>query len=457
MATQATFLRSASLAIRASLALFIASALVAPDAVRAFEGPYSREGVYGVFVAVPPPGWKSPYELSEGVPLVYYPGLGSHHNPVTTAQYGLARWSTGLKYGAPEEIATAEHVGLWLVEHQHANGEWLYDFPDIQGPGSELTLEPPWASALAQGQAISLLTRLYRHTKEQVYLTAAKSALQPLLKPVVEGGLASRYEGTIWLEEYPTTKPIYTLNGFLMTIVGVYDLADLDPAAQTLFEETVATAVKALPAFDTGQGSSWYDLVGRYGGEQHIAPPGYGPVIRNTLELLNTLSPHEALLRYAHTWINEGPLIAPLHPAPQPPPNPPASSVSPAPEYKSPAVPDAELASRALVASATGHVKMQITCPATEVSCGGSVTLETLGKARQKPLVLAVAWFAAAGAHVTTATLQLSAKARRLLAHARVMRVRATIVAHDLVGASHTSKTIVTLRLGRSGYRGRRA
>jgi hypothetical protein len=281
----------------------LAIGCAAPSEVAAYEGPYSRAGVYGVFVDVPPPGWTSPYALFEGVPLIWYPPpIGIQRNPVTTAQYGLARWSTGSKYGVAEEIAAAEQVGLWLVHHQQANGEWLYEFPDVIGPGPELTLQPPWASALAQGQAISLLTRLYRHTHEQLYLTAAELALQPLLKPVAEGGLASHYEGGVWLEEAPTAKPIYILNGFLMTIVGLYDLADLDPAAQTLFQETVATAAQALPAFDAGKGSSWYDLVGRYGVEQHTAPPGYGPIIVNTLELLNTLSPHEAFLQYAQAW-----------------------------------------------------------------------------------------------------------------------------------------------------------
>jgi heparosan-N-sulfate-glucuronate 5-epimerase len=271
----------------------------------AYEGPYNRAGIYDVFPAVPEPGWQSPYKLRGGIPVVHYPGLGNRRNPVTAAQYGLARWSTGVKYNDPEEIAVAEHVARWFVKHQQANGEWTYSFRDVIGPGPELTLEPPWASALAQGQAISLLTRLYRHTHDTRYLRSAEAALAPLLRQVSQGGLQTSYEGGAWLEEAPTTKPAYILNGFLMTIVGVYDLSDLDPAAQTLFDETVPTAAASLPAFDNGEGSSWYDLTSRYGVKPHIPKAGYGPIIVKTLEVLNTLSPHEAFLHYANAWANE--------------------------------------------------------------------------------------------------------------------------------------------------------
>jgi hypothetical protein len=53
---------------------------------------------------------------------------------------------------------------------------------------------------------------------------------------------------------------------------------------------------------------------------------------------------------------------------------------------------------------------------------------------------------------VKTVTLHLSSAARRLLARERVLRARATIVAHDPAGAIHTAQVIITLRAYRAKH-----
>jgi hypothetical protein len=121
-----------------------------------------------------------------------------------------------------------------------------------------------------------------------------------------------------------------------------------------------------------------------------------------------------------------------------------------------PVVPDAQLAGTALLSSSSGLVSIKISCPTSESSCSGMVTLRTLnavaaslaGAAKSKGsiLTLATGSFTVAGGKVTTVKLHLSAKARALLARSHVLRARATIVAHDPVGASHTTQIVVTLR-----------
>jgi PKD repeat protein len=121
-----------------------------------------------------------------------------------------------------------------------------------------------------------------------------------------------------------------------------------------------------------------------------------------------------------------------------------------------PPVPDAELASTSLQVSSSGAVTLKISCPAGETSCSGGVTLRTLGAviavggriASGKPstLKLAAGSFTVAGGEVRAVTLHLSAKARLLLARSHTLRARATLIAHDLSGSSHTTQTTVTLR-----------
>ncbi len=127
-------------------------------------------------------------------------------------------------------------------------------------------------------------------------------------------------------------------------------------------------------------------------------------------------------------------------------------------------VPDAQLAGTTLPVSSTGSVTLKISCPAGETSCVGTVTLRTLAavtagdgrvaKAKASVLTLASGSFTVPGGNTRTITLHLSAKARALLARVHTLRSRATLLAHDLQGASHTTLTLVTLRAASTHHKG---
>jgi phosphodiesterase/alkaline phosphatase D-like protein len=144
----------------------------------------------------------------------------------------------------------------------------------------------------------------------------------------------------------------------------------------------------------------------------------------------------------------------------------PSQGVLPSQVRRPPPTPDAELASTALTADSSGTFTVRVTCPAGESSCSGTIALRTLtavsasstGRqaniSKARILTLASGPFKLAGGHVKTIKLHLSAKARKLLAHSHVLRARATIVAHDPAGGTHTARTLVTIvqaRVSRSG------
>ena len=118
-------------------------------------------------------------------------------------------------------------------------------------------------------------------------------------------------------------------------------------------------------------------------------------------------------------------------------------------------LPDATLTKTSLTAGSEGTLSVEVSCPAGTISCTGTITLKTLnvisaGTAHQAKkrkatiLTLAVSSFKVTGGHMTTVKLRLSPKACALLAH-MVLRVRATIVARDPAGATHTTQTILTI------------
>jgi hypothetical protein len=133
--------------------------------------------------------------------------------------------------------------------------------------------------------------------------------------------------------------------------------------------------------------------------------------------------------------------------------------MAPAPETETPPVPDAKLSSTTLAVSAAGTVGVMVSCPAGVSRCAGTVRLQTLSavsagasdhssiKRKAFVLTLASGSFIVAGGQARTVTLHLSVRARKLLARTRVLRVRATVVADDPAGDTHSTQTIVTLRV----------
>ena len=77
----------------------------------------------------------------------------------------------------------------------------------------------------------------------------------------------------------------------------------------------------------------------------------------------------------------------------------------------------------------------------------GSQYLGAHRKSKKAILTLASGSFVVAGGQVKAVSLHLSAKARTLLAHVHVLRASATLIAHDSSGATHTTTSIVTLRV----------
>jgi len=126
--------------------------------------------------------------------------------------------------------------------------------------------------------------------------------------------------------------------------------------------------------------------------------------------------------------------------------------------FKVAAVPDATLAATSLEASASGTLTVHVSCPAGETSCSGTITLRTLqavsaGRGPRPSIVtLATGSFSVGGGQKRTVTLHLTRAARALLARLHTLHARATLVAHDPAGASHTTRTVVVLRA--SGRRG---
>lgn len=257
-----------------------------------------RRGVYQA-LGKWPQAWESPYPLVDGVPFVDYQLFGfSAYNPVTIDQFGLISYSLWIRYGEPSRLSAAENAAGWLVTHQLPNGTWPYSFPWTPAGGTE-TLEPGWTSALAQGQALSLLERIYQLNPRKVFLETMRRALRPLAT-YGPNGLKRLFLGGVYFEEYPTKAVNFTLNGDAQTIIGLYDTSNLFPLAKKLFEQGIHTLERDVSGFDSGYGLSIYSVA-----YPHFPPPNYDPLIVDEMRVLAEITGAPVFGHYAEEWSRE--------------------------------------------------------------------------------------------------------------------------------------------------------
>jgi D-glucuronyl C5-epimerase C-terminus len=131
---------------------------------------------------------------------------------------------------------------------------------------------PPWTSAMSQGTAIEALTRASQAFDNPNYLSLAHQALAVFTAPPPVGVRVPTAAGARYVQ-YTFQPGTLILNGFLQSLIGLYDYAQAsgDPLAQQLFAAGNAEAEAEVPQFDTGAWSlyqpgvedtlSYHDLV----------------------------------------------------------------------------------------------------------------------------------------------------------------------------------------------------
>ncbi|XP_012690193.1 D-glucuronyl C5-epimerase B [Clupea harengus] len=210
-------------------------------------------------------------------------------------------------------ISTTSHMAAffaasdWLVRNQDERGGWPIMVTRKLGEGFR-ALEPGWYSAMAQGQAMSTLVRAYLLTKDEVYLKGALRATGPYRMPSEQHGVKAVFMNKYdWYEEYPTTPSSFVLNGFIYSLLGLFDLADtagekLGRDAGQLFSKGMESLKAMLPLYDTGSGTI-YDL--RHfmlGSAPNLARWDYHTTHINQLQLLGTIDNSPIFRDFIKRW-----------------------------------------------------------------------------------------------------------------------------------------------------------
>ncbi len=139
-----------------------------------------------------------------------------------------------------------------------SDGAWFYPYPfDFSlHRYPAFTLRAPWYSGMAQGQALSVFSRLYELTKAARWKDAADHTFASFLIAKRSTGpwVVNRdQDGHLWLEEYASStgspKPDRTFNGHNFATAGLYDYYQLskDKRAGGLLDAAMTSVLARLP------------------------------------------------------------------------------------------------------------------------------------------------------------------------------------------------------------------
>lgn len=209
--------------------------------------------------------------------------------PTAIFQYGLGAYDLFLQSGEEKYLRKVRQCADWALAKQNVNGAWdnfFYIYP-----------EHPFC-AMAQGEGTSLLVRAYLTFGQSAYLSAAKKALDFMLKDVTMGGV-TKYDGDdLILMEYTHCPPV--MNGWIFALWGLTDYLKVDKNKQLeeSYARTIKTLIKMMDNFK-------YPFWSKYDTKGMIASPFYHHLHIAQMEAMYDLTKEECFRNYAGKWAKQ--------------------------------------------------------------------------------------------------------------------------------------------------------
>ncbi len=234
-----------------------------------------------------------------GIPRHCSRTLGSFYNPAYVAWYGLVSLERSLRGVDVEASGAFWRQAEWLVAHavRRDDGAVVWPYP-VDFQEGYCVLKAPWICAMAQGLAISVLVRGYRMTGHANLLDLCDAATRVFGKNLEDGGVRTLERGHVLYEEYPGYPLPRVLDGFLLSLLGLYDLAVQtgESRVSQLFAAGIDGLRRTLEFWNYRNKWSWY------GSHGYLCPPEYNKLNAALLRSLGRVSGDPTLDRYARAW-----------------------------------------------------------------------------------------------------------------------------------------------------------
>ena len=174
--------------------------------------------------------------------------------PIAIFQYGLGAYDLYLETQEKIYLDIVIRIADWAVENQEDNGAW--NAFGVLGYANQY-------SAMAQGEAASLLARAYVKTNNIEYIDRGRRAIDFMHNSVAIGGTADSTAQGIRLFEYPEKACV--LNGWIFSAFGIFDIWKVtkDKKYELAWKQSVLEIKSNLNKFDAKYWS-YYSLDGKY-------------------------------------------------------------------------------------------------------------------------------------------------------------------------------------------------
>ncbi|WP_447986183.1 D-glucuronyl C5-epimerase family protein [Nitrospira sp. Nam74] len=233
------------------------------------------------------------------VPRKRYRAQGAQYNPLFIAWWGLSNLQQYLKNHDKDYLKKFLIQVAWLkanaVHRVDGAVVWPCYFDWQEG---FCKLDSPWISAMYQGVVISTLVRGYRINGDRELLDLCKRAVIVFSQDIEKGGVRTFEGGRALYEEYPAYPLPRVLDGFLFSLLGLYDLAIETGSAdiRRLFEDGIDGLKGTLEFWNYRNKWSWY------GSHGYLCPPHYHKLNGILLLILGRLTGDTTVEHFATLW-----------------------------------------------------------------------------------------------------------------------------------------------------------
>ena len=234
-----------------------------------------------------------------GIAMKHYRVQGLQYNPLFIAWWGLFNLEQYLREKEDKFLQNFLIQVEWLrtnaVERKDGAVVWPCYFDWQEG---QARLASPWISAMYQGVVISALIRAYRISGDKALLALCEKGTRVFEKSIEQGGVRTVDGGRVLYEEYPAHPLPRILDGFLFSLLGLYDLSVQtgDPRVSALFSEGLKGLLSQLDSWNYRNKWSWYGTHG------YLCPPHYHKVNCLLLTVLGNLTGKKTLLQLSERW-----------------------------------------------------------------------------------------------------------------------------------------------------------
>lgn len=187
------------------------------------------------------------------------------YHPIYIAQHAMALILDYQTTGDPASLDFAAKNAQHLIDnHTEFEGAWFFQY-EFDWTYVDRTLVAPWWSGMAQGEALTVFSRLaqlqpenpqWRHAADQVFKSFAirgTGNAHPWSTVIIDGEL--------WFEEYAGSQPpLQVLNGQVFAIFGLWEywVLSADPEAARLIDGGATTVLTIMPRIRNAGNVSYY-------------------------------------------------------------------------------------------------------------------------------------------------------------------------------------------------------